>query len=90
MDTLGATLQVINNAKSYEIDNSTDGTNWSHAVTSSKSRGIVVPNLKPGTMYYPRARAVGGSTGYGNRSDPRPTHGHLTVGNKACQPPPLV
>jgi hypothetical protein len=68
--TLLATLQVISNAKSYDVDVSTDGTSWVHAVTSTKSRGIVVPGLKPGTMYYLRARAVGGSTGYGNWSDP--------------------
>jgi hypothetical protein len=65
-----ATLQVISNAKAYDVEVSTDGTSWTHAVTSTKSRGIVVPNLKPGTMYYLRARAVGGSTGYGNWSDP--------------------
>jgi hypothetical protein len=64
------TLQVISNAKSYDVEVSTDGTSWTHAVTSTKSRNITVSGLKPGTMYYLRARAVGGSTGYGNWSDP--------------------
>jgi hypothetical protein len=56
-------------AQSYAIENGTDGTSWIHAVTSTKSRNITVPGLKPGTLYYLRARAVGGSTGYGNWSD---------------------
>jgi len=61
-------LSVIN-AKSYEIEISTDGITWVHIKTSTKARSILLENLKPGTLYYIRARAVGGSTDYGPWSE---------------------
>jgi hypothetical protein len=63
-------LQPVLNAKSYEIQVSTDGTTWIHAITTTQSRTVMLENLVPGTSYQIRARAVGGSTGFGNWSDP--------------------
>ena len=43
---------------------------WVTVVTSSKGRGIILPGLVPGTMYDVQVRAIGGSTGYSDWSDP--------------------
>ncbi len=36
----------------------------------TNSRGIIVPDLTPGTVYNLQARAIGGTTGYSDWSDP--------------------
>ena len=62
--TLLATLIGVRNAKCYEFEVSTDGENWFHAGSSTRTRKAVVNKLTPGVLYHIRVRAVGGKTGY--------------------------
>jgi hypothetical protein len=62
-------LQPVNNARAYEVQYK-NGAGWLPAGTFTQARKIVVPNLTPGTTYSVQARAVGGSTGYSDWSDP--------------------
>jgi hypothetical protein len=64
-------LQGVDNARAYEVQvkNGTGG--WLSAGVFTQSRGIVVGNLTPGNIYSVQARAVGGSTGYSDWSDPQ-------------------
>jgi hypothetical protein len=62
-------LLLIVNAKAYEVQTSVDGINWLHNTTSVPASHIILSGLTPGVKYYVRARAVGGSTGFGNWSD---------------------
>ena len=43
---------------------------WKNAGVFTKSRGVLLDNLTPGTTYDVQARAVGGATGYSDWSDP--------------------
>jgi len=55
---------VVRNAKTYQVQTSTDGgKTWVEACISTQARRIVLKNLVPGTTYAVRARAIGGSTG---------------------------
>lgn len=64
-------LNPQTNANGYEGQNSTDtGKTWQELGFFSQARRIVVPNLTPGTTYTFRFRALGGSTGSGDWSDP--------------------
>jgi hypothetical protein len=57
-------LQPIVNAKSYQVQTSTDGgKTWVEAILSLQARRIVLTNLTPGTTYAVHGRAIGGSTG---------------------------
>jgi len=57
-------LEVVRNAKTYQVQTSTDGgKTWVEACISTQARRIVLKNLVPGTTYAVRARAIGGSTG---------------------------
>jgi hypothetical protein len=57
-------LLVVRNARSYQVQTSTDGgKTWAEACISTQARRIVLTNLAPGTTYAVRARAIGGSTG---------------------------
>lgn len=73
-DTSGqllARLQPIPNAHAYEGQLSTDGgATWQAAGIYPQARRIVIPNLTPGKNYTFRFRAIGGSTGFGDWSDP--------------------
>lgn len=64
-------LKKVTNAKSYQVQTSCDnGKTWQEAVVSTKAIRIVIPNLLPGTTYLVRARAIGGSTGASNWTNP--------------------
>jgi hypothetical protein len=64
-------LQPEHNAIAYEGQMSTDGgKTWQPAGTFPQARRIVVEGLTPGTNYTFRFRALGGSTGSGDWSDP--------------------
>lgn len=64
-------LQSVVNAKSYQVQTSSDnGKTWLDAVVSPKAIRIVISNLVPGTTYLVRARAIGGSTGASNWTSP--------------------
>ena len=60
-------LEVVRNAKTYQVQTSTDGgKTWVEACLSTQARRVVLVNLVPGTVYTVRARAIGGSTGSSN------------------------
>jgi hypothetical protein len=64
-------VQTIVNAKSYQVQQGL-GVNgpWLEAGIFTRPRRIVLPGLTPGTVYFVRVRAVGGSTGYSEWSAP--------------------
>jgi len=65
-------LQPILNARAYQVQTSKDsGVTWVEATLSSQARRIVLVNLVPGTTYAVRARAIGGSTGASNWTQPQ-------------------
>jgi hypothetical protein len=67
--TTQALLQLapVVNAKTYQVQSSTDGgKTWAEACLSTQARRIVLTGLVPGTTYLVRARAIGGSTGASN------------------------
>jgi hypothetical protein len=60
----------VTNAKSYEV-RLTNGSNLPVAAgTFTQARRIILTGLVPGTTYAIQVRAVGGSTGYSEWSDP--------------------
>jgi len=64
-------LNSQSNANGYDGQISTDsGKTWQPLGYFPQARRIVVPNLTPGTTYTFRFRALGGSTGSGDWSDP--------------------
>jgi len=64
-------LSRVDNAKSYQIQFSTDnGKTWTLAGAYPKARSIVLTNLTPGTTYMIQAQAIGGSTGQSGWSNP--------------------
>lgn len=63
-------LQPIANAHAYEVQISTAPNAWQPAGIYSQARRIVISNLTPGTTYTVRVRAIGGSNGSGDWSDP--------------------
>jgi hypothetical protein len=72
--TTQALLQLlpVRNARSYQLQISTDGgKTWLEAGISTRATRIVLPNLTPGTTYFVRARAIGGSTGASAWAAPR-------------------
>ncbi len=72
--TTQALLQLlpVRNAKSYQLQLSTDGgKTWAEAGISTRATRIVFPNLTPGATYFVRARAIGGSTGASAWTAPR-------------------
>ena len=62
-------MQPVSNAKCYEVQTKNGG-GWTPAGVFTQSRGIVLPGLTPGQNYSVQARAIGGSTGYSDWSDP--------------------
>jgi hypothetical protein len=66
-------MQPVDNARSYQVRAST-GNNGSTVslptVDSTQARRVILPNLTPGATYTVQARAVGGTTGYSDWSDP--------------------
>ena len=70
---LALALQSVNNARAYQVRGTTgnNGTTTTlPTIDSTQSRHIVVENLVPGTTYTFQARAVGGSEGHSEWSDP--------------------
>jgi hypothetical protein len=58
-------LQSILNAKSYQVQLASAANGpWSEAGIYTQARRIVLLGLTPGTIYFVRVRAIGGSTGY--------------------------
>ena len=70
-----ATVETIPKAAAYELYFASVGNDgaigeWKHVVTVTSPRQIPVDDLKPGSTYAFKARAVGGTNGYGDFSDP--------------------
>jgi hypothetical protein len=64
-------LTPVLNAKSYNVQTNTNGTGtWTDAGIYTQARRIVLGSLVPGTTYSIRARAIGGSTGSSEWSNP--------------------
>ena len=60
----------ITNAKAYETRYSTTPGVWQSGGISTQARRIIVEGLTPGTIYTMSVRAIGGSTGHSDWSDP--------------------
>jgi hypothetical protein len=63
-------LSPVANAYCYEVQTSVGTGAWQTIGSFTAARKIILPNLIPGTVYNVRARAIGGSTGYSDWSDP--------------------
>jgi hypothetical protein len=61
---LAVYLQAVPNAKAYQVQIASGGGAWQEAGIYPNTKGIVLTNLTPGTIYDVRIRAVGGSTQY--------------------------
>ena len=61
---LAVYLSAVTNAKAYQMQFSTGAGPWLEAGIYPNTRGIVLTNLIPGTIYNVRIRAIGGSTQY--------------------------
>lgn len=63
-------MTPVTNAKSYHVQISTAVNVWQDAGIFTQARRIVLGNLTPGTTYSIRTRAIGGSTGSSEWSNP--------------------
>ncbi|HEY5043010.1 MAG TPA: fibronectin type III domain-containing protein [Verrucomicrobiae bacterium] len=63
-------LSPIANAYCYEVQTRTGTNAWQTAGAFTAARKIILPNLTPGMVYNVQARAIGGTTGYSDWSDP--------------------
>ena len=63
-------LKSVDNAATYQVKVVTSQGVALPTVESTRARGIVAPDLVPGDVYTVQARAIGGSTGYSNWSNP--------------------
>jgi Fibronectin type III domain len=66
------TLRVtpVPNTRNYQVQIQVGQSEWQDAGIYSQARRIEVKNLTPGTAYNVRIRALGGSTGASDWSDP--------------------
>ncbi|HMG72663.1 MAG TPA: fibronectin type III domain-containing protein [Pyrinomonadaceae bacterium] len=65
-----AGIKPVRNARMYEGRIKGPGGDWAPSVFASDSRRIVFEGLTPGTIYTVQVRALGGSTGQSDWSDP--------------------
>ncbi|HEY1719526.1 MAG TPA: fibronectin type III domain-containing protein [Verrucomicrobiae bacterium] len=65
---LATYLQSVTNAKAYQVQFANGAGAWQEAGIYPNTKGIVLTNLTPGTIYNVRIRAVGGSTQYSDWS----------------------
>ena len=65
-----AKATALDNARAYEARVRAGTQPWQSAGVYTKARGILLPDLVPGTMYEVQVRGVGGSLGYSDWSDP--------------------
>ena len=61
----------IDNARAYHVQTSNGSSVWADAGIHPQARRIVLPGLTSGTVYNVRVRAIGGSTGTSDWSDPQ-------------------
>ncbi|HLP78490.1 MAG TPA: fibronectin type III domain-containing protein, partial [Candidatus Paceibacterota bacterium] len=67
---LALRLTPVPTARAYEVRMSYGTNGWQAAGVFTQARKIVIENLTPGTTYTFQARAIGGSTGSSDWSDP--------------------
>ena len=67
---LGLRLTPVPTARAYEVRISHGATGWQAVGVFTYSRPILIEDLTPGTTYTMQARAIGGTTGYSDWSDP--------------------
>lgn len=63
-------VPAVRNARSYEARYGSVPGQYQSAGIYASTRGMVLPGLTPGTMYSIQVRAIGGSTGMSDWSDP--------------------
>jgi hypothetical protein len=63
-------LSPVKNRNMYEGRIKVDGSDWLPSVFASDSQRIAFEGLTPGQIYTIQVRALGGSTGYSDWSDP--------------------
>ena len=66
---LGLRLKPVYTARAYEVRMSYVIGEWKAVGVFTQSR-VVIKDVMPGTTYTLQARAIGGSTGYSDWSDP--------------------
>jgi hypothetical protein len=74
---LGLKLRPVPTARAYEVQIRYGTNGWEAVGVFTDSRKIVIPNLTPGTVYTMQSRAIGGTTGYSDWSDPGVAHGDV-------------
>ena len=62
---LGVSLQAVAGAKAYQVQYCAGTGPWVDIGIWPNTKGIVITNLTPGTVYGVRVRGIGGSTQYG-------------------------
>jgi hypothetical protein len=67
---LRARIEAVANAKGFDGQIKPEGGDWGPSQSFANSRSIIFKDLTPGTLYTIRVRAIGGSTGQGDWSDP--------------------
>lgn len=67
---LALRLKPVDTARAYEVRMSYGTSGWQATGVFTQARRIVLDQLTPGTTYTVQARAIGGSTGYSDWSDP--------------------
>ncbi len=67
---LALRLTPVPTARAYEVRISYGTNGWQAAGIFTQARKIVLTDLTPGTTYTLQARAIGGSTGLSDWSDP--------------------
>jgi hypothetical protein len=70
--SMALTLNVepVANARAYEVRKSIIAGTWLDGGICTQARRIMVQGLTPGTVYTFQVRAIGGSTGFSDWSDP--------------------
>ncbi len=63
-------LQPVTNARTYQVQKCVAGGAWQEAGFSTQARSVLVTGLTPGTIYSLQVRAIGGSTGSSDWSNP--------------------
>jgi hypothetical protein len=64
-------IPPVPNAAAYEVQASSIAGQWLPGGLYQSTKGMIIHGLTPGTMYTVRVRAVGGSTGFSDWSDPQ-------------------
>ncbi len=67
---LALRVRPVPTARAYEVRISYGANGWQSVGVFTQARKILLENLTPGTTYTAQVRAIGGSTGYSQWSDP--------------------